>query len=189
MATKDCLEKDKFYRPILGTSELIQLLLEGKNINSLLVNDTEDIQLYNEYKEDLLNNPATFDDNLNSMDLDSFHEMRSTIWKFPVKYHQIDVYNMVLAKCKTNEERERVKFEYREFEKNNSVMILRLFIWLVDYMRENNILWGVGRGSSVCSYILYLIGIHRVDCLKYNLPFTFFENEGNICQSTKHTKV
>jgi DNA polymerase III alpha subunit len=41
-------------------------------------------------------------------------------------------------------------------------------------MRKNNILWGVGRGSSVASFVLYLIGIHRINSLFYNLPIEEF---------------
>jgi DNA polymerase III alpha subunit len=43
-------------------------------------------------------------------------------------------------------------------------------------MRDNNIVWGVGRGSSVASYVLYLLGIHKIDSIKYNLsPDEFFK--------------
>ena len=35
------------------------------------------------------------------------------------------------------------------------------------YVRKNKFIWGVGRGSSVSSYILYLIGVHRVNSLKF----------------------
>ena len=52
--------------------------------------------------------------------------------------------------------------------------MLRYLIYLVDVMRENNVVWGVGRGSSVASYILYLIGIHKVDSVKHNLDYTEF---------------
>ena len=38
----------------------------------------------------------------------------------------------------------------------------------VDFMRSNNIVWGVGRGSSVASYVLYLIGVHRVNSIQYD---------------------
>jgi DNA polymerase III alpha subunit len=41
-------------------------------------------------------------------------------------------------------------------------------------MRANNIVWGVGRGSSVASYVLFLIGIHKVDSLYYDLPIEEF---------------
>jgi DNA polymerase III alpha subunit len=46
--------------------------------------------------------------------------------------------------------------------------------YLVDTLRENKILWGVGRGSSVASYVLYLIGVHKIDSLKYNLDIAEF---------------
>jgi DNA polymerase III alpha subunit len=45
-------------------------------------------------------------------------------------------------------------------------------------MRSSNIVWGVGRGSSVASYALYLIGIHKIDPIKYNLSINeFFKGE------------
>ncbi len=41
-------------------------------------------------------------------------------------------------------------------------------------MRDNEVIWGVGRGSSVASYVLYLIGIHKVDSMYYDLPINEF---------------
>jgi DNA polymerase III alpha subunit len=41
-------------------------------------------------------------------------------------------------------------------------------------MRSNNIVWGVGRGSSVASYVLYLLGVHKVDSIKYGLDIREF---------------
>jgi DNA polymerase III alpha subunit len=46
--------------------------------------------------------------------------------------------------------------------------------YLVDTLRKNIIVWGVGRGSSVASYILYLIGVHRIDSLYYDLDIAEF---------------
>ena len=68
----------------------------------------------------------------------------------------------------------RVREEYAEFEKRGLVDLLKYMIYLVDYMRENNIVWGVGRGSSVSSYVLFLIGVHKIDSLKYNLDWREF---------------
>ena len=36
-------------------------------------------------------------------------------------------------------------------------------------MRENQLIWGVGRGSSTASYVLYLLGVHRIDSMYYDL--------------------
>jgi len=60
---------------------------------------------------------------------------------------------------------------YRE---RNMEPMLRFMIYLVRVMRENNIVWGVGRGSSVSSFLLFLIGLHSIDAVKYNLDIREF---------------
>jgi len=52
--------------------------------------------------------------------------------------------------------------------------MLQFLVYMVDQLKHNNILWGVGRGSSVSSYILYLIGVHKIDSVKYNLDYKEF---------------
>jgi len=41
-------------------------------------------------------------------------------------------------------------------------------------MRNNHVIWGVGRGSSVASYVLYKLGVHRIDSLFYDLSVDEF---------------
>ena len=64
--------------------------------------------------------------------------------------------------------------ELAEFKARNLFPILQLLIYIIDTMRKNNLVWGVGRGSSVASYILYLLGVHKVDSVKYNLNIKEF---------------
>ena len=52
--------------------------------------------------------------------------------------------------------------------------LLRFLVYIVDVMREQDIVWGVGRGSSVASYVLYLIGVHKIDSLYYDLDIAEF---------------
>ena len=47
--------------------------------------------------------------------------------------------------------------------------LLRYLKYLVDVMKQNHVIWGVGRGSSVASYVLYLLGVHRIDSMYYDL--------------------
>jgi DNA polymerase III alpha subunit len=47
--------------------------------------------------------------------------------------------------------------------------LLRYLKYLVDVMTDNQVIWGVGRGSSVASYVLYKLGVHRIDSLHYDL--------------------
>ena len=84
----------------------------------------------------------------------------------PQSYKDINLYEYVLSKVETPAEdstMERVWEELDEFKERGMHNLLRYMIYLVDFMRENNIVWGVGRGSSVASYVLYLIGVHLID--------------------------
>jgi DNA polymerase III alpha subunit len=68
----------------------------------------------------------------------------------------------------------RMAEELAAYEERGLIDLLRYMIYLVDFMRENNIVWGVGRGSSVASYVLYLIGVHRIDSVHYGLDWREF---------------
>jgi DNA polymerase III alpha subunit len=153
---------------ILSSNDLKELILQGKNIGHLNIVRDEETDLYELYQDTLLRNKITFlDAPTEVLSFDEFHEEKSNEWVFPEKYQNIDVHQWLLNKCNTSEQINRVNEEYVMYEERNLVMLLRLFIFLIDYMRENKFIWGVGRGSSVSSYILYLIGVHRVDSIKY----------------------
>jgi hypothetical protein len=64
--------------------------------------------------------------------------------------------------------------EYVLFEERNMIPVLRHLIYMVQLLRQQGVLWGVGRGSSVSSYILFLIGINRIDPMKFNLDVSEF---------------
>lgn len=68
----------------------------------------------------------------------------------------------------------RIELELELFRTRNLFPILQTLIYIVDTMRKHNVVCGVGRGSSVASYCLYLIGIHRINSLKYNLDIHEF---------------
>jgi DNA polymerase III alpha subunit len=68
----------------------------------------------------------------------------------------------------------RVEQELEAYKERGMYDLLRYMVYLVDFMRENGIVWGVGRGSSVASYVLYMIGVHRIDSIKYNLDWREF---------------
>lgn len=68
----------------------------------------------------------------------------------------------------------RVEEELDLFRARNLYPVLQCLIYIIDIMRKNNLVWGVGRGSSVASYVLYLIGVHKIDSIKYNLDIREF---------------
>lgn len=95
-------------------------------------------------------------------------------WFMPDEYKNFDIENYLLSLCITDQEKDRVEHELTLYKSLNMVPVLRLLKFLVDQLRENKILWGVGRGSSVASYCLYLIGVHKIDSIKYNLNINEF---------------
>lgn len=153
---------------ILSSNKLRELLLQGKNIGHLNVVKDDDVELYEKYQDALLRQKTVFLEAPEEiLSFDDFHLQKADEWIFPEEYQQIDVHKWLLDKCKTQEEIDRVNEEYAMYKERELIMLLRLFIFLIDYFRKNKFIWGVGRGSSVSSYILYLIGVHRVNSLKF----------------------
>jgi DNA polymerase III alpha subunit len=104
-------------------------------------------------------------------DWDAEHQKQ---WFVPEPYASLDVLDWLAAKCETDEQLSRIAAEWVLFEERDMVPVLRCLIYLVDSFRERGIVWGVGRGSSVASYALYLIGVHRVDSLAFDLDVREF---------------
>jgi DNA polymerase III alpha subunit len=95
-------------------------------------------------------------------------------WNMPEEYKNLDIAVWLLEKCSTDEQRQRVGQELLMYLDRNMFPLLQYLLYLVNTMRSNNIVWGVGRGSSVASYVLYLIGVHKIDSIFYDLDITEF---------------
>jgi DNA polymerase III alpha subunit len=108
------------------------------------------------------------------VDLDTFIRENLADWRLPSEYLEIDLENYLLSKCNNDVQRRRVQLELEEFEQRDMLIVLKWLKYFVDTMRENNLIWGVGRGSSCASYCLFLIGIHKIDSIKYELDIKEF---------------
>jgi DNA polymerase III alpha subunit len=116
--------------------------------------------------------------------LDSYHIISQTVeefdsilqrnWRMPKEYKELDIAAYVLGLCKEEHELQRVGEELILYQERNLFDLLRYLKYLIDTLRKNNIVWGVGRGSSVASYVLFLIGVHKIDSLYYNLNIDEF---------------
>jgi len=116
--------------------------------------------------------------------LDSYHNISQTVeefdsilqrnWRMPKEYKELDIAAYVLGLCKEEHELQRVGEELILYQERNLFDLLRYLKYLIDTLRKNNIVWGVGRGSSVASYVLFLIGVHKIDSLYYNLNIDEF---------------
>ena len=108
------------------------------------------------------------------VDEKTFDGVCQSEWFMPDAYKAINIHNYIMPKCLSPEEATRVEEELQAFKERDMYDLLRYMIYLVDFMRENNIVWGVGRGSSVASYVLYLIGVHKIDSIQFGLDWREF---------------
>lgn len=107
------------------------------------------------------------------LDLEALTDTVHTCKQFniPQHYLELDVeqYIRALVPQADAKRKARVEAELDLFRTRNLFPVLQLLIYIVDTVRKHNLVWGVGRGSSVASYCLYLIGIHKIDSVEYNL--------------------
>lgn len=99
-------------------------------------------------------------------------------WFMPETYKNMDIEKFVLDSCTSQEYLDRAKVELEEFSKRDLITLLKQVKYIVDTLRANNVIWGVGRGSSVASLVLHILGIHKIDPIKYDIPLNeFFKGE------------
>jgi DNA polymerase III alpha subunit len=106
--------------------------------------------------------------------IELFDQVQQSNWYMPIEYKELDIAQHILNLCKTEPELQRVGAELLLYQERDLFNLLRYLKYFVDTMRKNNVVWGLGRGSSTASYILYLLGVHKVNSLYYDLPIEEF---------------
>jgi DNA polymerase III alpha subunit len=165
---------DKFGQSVYSSIDLTELLYKDPEINiaNFLVSDILD---YNNAVKSLhLDYPLLKEYIQSNTSVDSFDKANQRNWYMPQSYQDLDIKTYVNSLCKTQVELDRVKLELELYDKFNLNKLLQFIVYLVNVMRENNIVWGVGRGSSVASYVLFLLGLHKINSLQYNLDIHEF---------------
>ncbi len=103
-----------------------------------------------------------------------FDAIKQNNWFMPNEYKEFDIAKFVLDQCKSEAELQRAGKELLLFQEREMFTLLQYLKYLVDVMRKHNIVWGVGRGSSVASFVLYIIGVHKINSLYYDLSIEEF---------------
>lgn len=167
---------DKFGRGYTSASELADMLYKEPNLG-LSRFFVEDPQEYNHHVSRLfldfekLKQYEAMDAN---MTVEQFDAMLQSKWHMPKEYLEMDIAKWLLNECKTDAELQRVGQELLLFQERDLFNLLRYMKYMIDTFRKHNIVWGLGRGSSVSSYVLYLIGVHRIDSMFYDLNIEEF---------------
>jgi hypothetical protein len=166
------MKQNNFGELIFSENDICDLLMQGRTIDSLervTVDETVDLENLIE----LVERPESllkwgFPHNGGTA-VPEFHLTQQNSWHMPAEYKQLDIAVHILGLCESEAELQRCGEELLLYQERNLFDLLRYLKYLVDVMTANRIIWGVGRGSSVASYVLYKLGVHRIDSLFYNL--------------------
>ena len=163
---------DKFSQPVLSEQDLFDLYMTDptRSVKHAFV----DKEIRFDPTLSIENIPELVQYYTSDDSIEDFDRTNQEQWLMPEEYKNMDIAQYILDQCKTDEELQRVGEELLEFQQRDMFMLLRYLKYLVDTMREHNIIWGVGRGSSVSSYVLYLLGVHRINSLFYELSIDEF---------------
>jgi DNA polymerase III alpha subunit len=170
------MKTDDLGIPRFTNRDLIDMIYNGNvdKCHVVLCDPSDDVDKFNNAMEAQGMSPLQKYIPLD-VDQKTFDSVCQSEWFMPDEYKELDVVAHLYSLCEGDDERFlRVNEELSAFQSREMFDLLRYMIYLVDFMRENNIVWGVGRGSSVASYVLYLIGVHRIDSIKYNLDWREF---------------
>jgi DNA polymerase III alpha subunit len=164
------MNKNKQY--VVSEQDIVNGWLSGNTFDTVITDDTKPINIYNEWCQ-------TFDldkfiDAKPENNTDTYVEDCLRNWNMPDKYMDINIQEWLMERCTNAQQRDRVYTELLEYEKRGMIIVLKFLLYLVEICETNDIVLGVGRGSSVASYCLYLLGIHHIDSIKYELDIKEF---------------
>jgi len=168
--------QNKYGEQIYSEDDILDLLMSGRKpmeLHRMFVDNTVNIENIAKLVDEFPNwIPHTFTDEPTSVvDWDAAQQ---TKWNMPAEYKELDIAQYILGLCESEAELQRVGEELLLYQERDLFNLLRYLKYLVDTMKENRVIWGVGRGSSVASYILYKLGVHRIDSLYYKLDIAEF---------------
>ena len=166
------MRTDQFSNPIFNDRDIFEALYKGQTLSpEMFVESNDDIKKLEEITGFKFWKP------LDDYDI-SINEYDSTLqtdWFMPDEYKALDIEAWIWEQTPPwDPQHTRVTEELTAFKERNMLDLLRWLKYFVDTMRKNNVIWGVGRGSSVASYVLFLIGVHKIDSIKYNLDWQEF---------------
>jgi len=160
---------NKFGQQIYSEDDIFSNIMNGIDGSNFLTNNI-DIDSINAIAETSLVRQYSEP----QLSIENFDKQKQNNWYMPEEYKDLDIAEYILSLCNTQKELQRCGEELLLYQDKNLFNLLKYLKYLVDIMEENNIIWGVGRGSSVSSYVLYKLGVHKIDSMYYNLDVKEF---------------
>ena len=170
------MKSNQYGEIILDETDLCDLIMQGRDVTQMkcVVDPGVNIESVIHLIEDpgqLVSWTFPYNSDISVPDWDSAQQRR---WHMPDQYQQLDIAEHMIAMCDTPEKLQRVGNELLLYQERGLFNLLRYLKYLVDVMRDNRVIWGVGRGSSTASYVLYLLGVHQIDSMYYDLDVSEF---------------
>jgi len=163
------MKTDQYGQIIYNESDLVNMIMRDAIIESLqgmLVEPGVSLETASAYLEQV---PELVEYAFTDMTVEEFDAVNQNSWHMPDEYKDLDIAEYILSLCDSDVKLQRCGQELLLFQERNLFDLLRYLKYLVDTLTANNMIWGVGRGSSVASYVLYLLGVHRIDSMFYDL--------------------
>lgn len=165
------MKLDKFGNTVFQENDLLRLLYQNYDLNdykNLIVESSKEINSLETALEFKFQHYE-----INHSSIEDFDKEQISKWYMPDEYKNLDIEGYLVNVC-PKQNYQRLIDELQEFRSRNMLDLLRWLKYFVDTCRNNSIVWGVGRGSSVASYTLYLLGVHKIDSIKYKLDYQDF---------------
>lgn len=165
------MKTNKHGEQIYSEDDLCNLIMQGFNasdLDGIIIDEPVDL----ETAALILENVPTFikyDNLIDNLSTEEFDHRSQSRWFMPEEYINMDIAEYVLSLCKSDAELQRCGQELLMYQERDLFNLLKYLKYLVDTMSRHNLIWGVGRGSSVASFVLYKLGVHRIDSLHYEL--------------------
>jgi DNA polymerase III alpha subunit len=163
------MKTDQYGQIIYNEADLVSMVMRGitvEHLQGMLVESGVNLETASAYLEQV---PELVEYMFTDMTVEEFDVMKQNSWYMPDEYKNLDIAEYILSLCDTDAKLQRCGEELLLFQERNLFDLLRYLKYLVDTLRSHNMIWGVGRGSSVSSYVLYLLGVHRIDSMFYDL--------------------
>ncbi len=164
---------------IVSPDQVVQLFLDGVPPAQIRVNgDSYEIQQFNANvcAEDEIHQP------IDEVKID-------LTWRLPKEFQDLNLEAYIFDKYVeflnsagyTLEEKQladtRIALELQEINKRGMGEFICTLVYVLEVFRKEGVVWGVGRGSSCACYILFILGLHMVDCIRLDVPLEeFFHN-------------
>ena len=164
---------DQFNNPIFNETDIFDALYLGHQsvLPTILAEQTLEIANLEKFADFQF---AKLDPLTSSLSIEEYDKHLQDEWFMPTEYYTFDIEQYCISQCNSDVEKSRVLDELAAYNMRGMQPLLQWLKYFVDTCKKDKIVWGVGRGSSVSSFVLYLLEVHKIDSIKYNLDWHDF---------------